>query len=358
MAKRTTLTDIAKVAGVTPATVQRALKGIEGVGEEQRKRIRQIAGEMDYKPNMFASALKKGKLRIAVVLPSTEKENRFYAVCLWEGVRKYLEEKTEFEIQGYEFPYERSPENLGLAMRQMYDRMGGELDGVITMGAENMMFRETLARLESQKTPYVFVGTDLKDSGRLCCVSAYDEITGSSVADLFLNFQNQDGAIILTGDFNIEDQNRNAQGFEKQIQEGRRRFEIIRLSNYHGIEATTKTLRGFLETGMKIAGIYSCSARNTIAMCRAIEESGRQVAAVGSDVFPENVELMRQGKLAAIIHKRPYDQAYRAAQILLDYILKDQKPMQDTERAVPIIVMKSNLECFIENANTKPGLFW
>lgn len=74
MGKRVTLADIAKVAGVTPATVQRALKGLEGVGDEQRQNILRVAKEMNYRPNVLASTLKKGEVNIAIVLPDAEDE--------------------------------------------------------------------------------------------------------------------------------------------------------------------------------------------------------------------------------------------------------------------------------------------
>lgn len=359
MEKRTTLTDIAKVVGVTPATVQRALKGIEGVGEEQRRRIQQVAEEMDYRPNGLASALKKGKQRLAVVLPSMEGESRYYASCLWNGVRRYLEKDSEFGAVVHEFPYERSPENLGQALQRMYDQVGGEVDGVITMGVEDPLCLEILGKLDERNVPYVFVGTDCKGAGRLCCVSSCDEMAGRLTADLFLNLGpgSGEGKIILTGDFTIEDQERNARGFEREIRECGGRFETIRLGSFQGIDMTTRTLIQFLNTDMNIAGLYSCSARNTIAVCRAMEESGRTVMAVGSDVFPENAGLLRQGRLAAVIHKRPFDQAYRAAELLMDWLVKGQKPETDGQQAVPMVVLRGNLECFEKQEGPGNGQF-
>lgn len=359
MAKRTTLTDIAKVVGVTPATVQRALKGIEGVGEEQRRRIQQVAEEMDYRPNALACALKKGKQRLAVVLPSAENESRYYASCLWNGVAQYLERDSEFGTVLHEFPYERSPENLGLALQKMYDEVGAEVDGVITMGADDPLCREILGKLDERSVPYVFVGTDCPEAGRLCCVSSCDEMAGRLTADLFLNFGPADGEgkIILTGDFTIGDQEQNARGFEREIREGGGRFETIRLGSFQGIDVTTRTLVQFLNTDMNIAGLYSCSARNTIAVCRAMEEAGRTVMAVGSDVFPENAQLLRQGRLAAVIHKRPFDQAYRAARILMDCLVRGRRPENDGQQAVPVVVMRGNLECFERQEGLGNGMF-
>lgn len=351
MAKRTTLADIAKVAGVTTMTVQRALKGSGGVGDELRRRILQIAEEMDYKPNVMASALKKGKLKVAAVLPDAESENQYYASCLWDGLEGYVENNSIFQIQCCKIPYERSPVNQALAMEKMLEQCGDDIDGVISMGGDDPGFLHALKHLDDKKIPYVFIGTDYQACNRLCCVTAYNEIAGSLAADLFLNFvrRSDTGRILLTGDFSIQDQNQNASGFEKQIKQRNGNFEIVKLSNFGTIDSVSRSLAQFLRADMDVAGIYSCSARNTLAMCRAIDEAGKCVTAIGSDVFAENVQLMKEGKLSAIIHKRHYDQAYRAAQILVEYLAEKKRPVNPNEMIMPVIVMNGNIDCFIEN---------
>lgn len=47
----------------------------------------------------------------------------------------------------------------------------------------------------------------------------------------------------------------------------------------------------------------------------------RQVKLIGSDLFPQSRELLSQGKLHAVIDKRPGMQAYLAAQLLINYVL-------------------------------------
>ncbi|MDO5408804.1 MAG: LacI family DNA-binding transcriptional regulator [Eubacteriales bacterium] len=357
MAKRTTLADVAKVAGVTTMTVQRALKGTGGVSEEQRSRIQKIAEEMDYHPNVMASVLKKGSIRIGLVLPDRENENRYFASCLWDGVQEYAEKNTLFQIQCHKYAYEWSQKNQGIAMGRMLQECGDELDGVICMGGDDPGIRKALAELDERKVPYVFVGMDDKDSRRLCCVSASNEVAGRLAADLFLCFdgKNERGRILLTGDFSHQDQSQNALGFEKEVKERGGAMEILKLSSFGDIQETSRSIAQFLTADIGISGVYSCSARNTLAVCRAMELAERRIRAVGSDVFAENVNLMREGRLEAIIHKRHYDQAYRAMQILSEYIVKKQKPTTVWEQVMPVVVMHGNLECFMENHHRESG---
>lgn len=53
----TTIKDIAKVAGVSVTTVSRALNGYSDVNEKTRRKISEIAKELNYSPNTLARVL-------------------------------------------------------------------------------------------------------------------------------------------------------------------------------------------------------------------------------------------------------------------------------------------------------------
>jgi LacI family transcriptional regulator len=64
------LSDVARIAGVSPMTVSRVLNGRGGASPETSERIRQIADELRYQPNALARGLKSDKSGIVgVVVP-------------------------------------------------------------------------------------------------------------------------------------------------------------------------------------------------------------------------------------------------------------------------------------------------
>lgn len=70
MNKRISQRDIAKMLGINVSTVSRALRGLDGVSEELRKQIEQLAEEGGYKPNPFALSLRYDTTHtIGVVVP-------------------------------------------------------------------------------------------------------------------------------------------------------------------------------------------------------------------------------------------------------------------------------------------------
>lgn len=52
--------DIADKLGISVVTVSKALSDKEGVGEELKRRIKELANEMGYRMNVMAKAMKEG----------------------------------------------------------------------------------------------------------------------------------------------------------------------------------------------------------------------------------------------------------------------------------------------------------
>jgi LacI family transcriptional regulator len=76
-ARRTTMNDVARVAGVSSASVSYALTGAPGVSDELRERIRAIANELGYRPSLVAQGLKTGRAR-SIGLLLADITNPFY----------------------------------------------------------------------------------------------------------------------------------------------------------------------------------------------------------------------------------------------------------------------------------------
>src|ERR1700735_1484452 len=71
-AKRVTIRGAAEAAGVSPAAVSYALRGIQ-VSEETQERVRKVANELGYEANPIARALASGRTGMVGILgPSLE----------------------------------------------------------------------------------------------------------------------------------------------------------------------------------------------------------------------------------------------------------------------------------------------
>ena len=85
--RRTSLKDLAAQLGVSIATVSRALRNSHEVGEEMTKKVKNLAKELNYRPNPFAQSLRKEAPRvIGVIVPNLV--THYYAAVL-DGIEDY-----------------------------------------------------------------------------------------------------------------------------------------------------------------------------------------------------------------------------------------------------------------------------
>ncbi|MFZ1431055.1 MAG: LacI family DNA-binding transcriptional regulator, partial [Geminicoccaceae bacterium] len=68
--KRVTITDVARAAGVSPATVSQAFNGRRQVDPVTRERIQAVALELGYRPNPTAQRLRTGRSGMIALLSS------------------------------------------------------------------------------------------------------------------------------------------------------------------------------------------------------------------------------------------------------------------------------------------------
>lgn len=349
--EKATLKDIASVLGVSTTTVHRALNGKPGISDQMRAAVQALAAEMGYETNLAASVLKRRKSRIAVLLPEPMLENRYYYAALWSGIRQFMEEHGNFYAQLTEFYYPLLPGGHGNMLKKIYESHLEEIDGLITLGIAANQSSYFIDKLNRAQIPCVILGSDLYCGSRLCCVKAYDEMAGSLAAELFTAFLPDDSerSIILTGnpvgETAMVDQYHNLEGFQNYLQNENKgiRLHAAYCADTDRLDELVEPF--FAGQGTLPFGIYASSARHTVKMCRILEKRhlAGMVRLIGNDSFPESLEYIRRNILTASIDKKIYQQAYHAANILLDYLTYGHYPERDVIQIHPEILMKSNL---------------
>ena len=103
-----------------------------------------------------------------------------------------------------------------------------------------------------------------------------------------------------------------------------------------------------LRANRDLKGIY-VSTVNSLPVLQAAEQEGRlqNLTIVTTDLFPELVEWVRAGKVAATLYQRPLTQGRLALQALHQYLLDGTCPPPRIAVA-PHVVMRSNLNLFLE----------
>lgn len=148
--RRTSLKDLAKRLGVSIATVSRALHNSPEIGEEMRKRVKQLAQEMNYRPNPFARGLRQdGPKVIGIVVPNLL--THYYAAML-NGIEK------EAAQNGYSVISANSHEDFETEKSIIDNFVNLHIGGIIACLAQNTTDTTHFEELEKMHVPLVFIG--------------------------------------------------------------------------------------------------------------------------------------------------------------------------------------------------------
>lgn len=152
-----TIHDIAREAGVSTATVSRALRNLPSVAPETRERIRLIAERRDYAISPTASRLASGKAgSIGVVTPYVA---RWYFATLLSGVEQVLRESDhDLVLVRADEPMTRGElEEAQRHANQTVRRLRGRVDGLLVF---SLSFDDPhVAALASLDRPVTVVGS-------------------------------------------------------------------------------------------------------------------------------------------------------------------------------------------------------
>lgn len=143
------IVDVARAAGVSTATVSRALRGLPNVTEATRERVRRAADELGYVPSPSASSLASGRTRtIGLISPWVA---RWFFANVIDGAERALRVE-DFDALLYTFEVSRDVRRR----RVDPDVLRRRVDGVLVVGMP--LEADEVAALEDLGHPVVFVG--------------------------------------------------------------------------------------------------------------------------------------------------------------------------------------------------------
>jgi len=352
--KRVTIKDIAEQAGVSLGTVHCALAGKMGVSEATRQRVLAIAKKNHYRPNAMAASLKRKALTIAAAFPEASGENRYYFTPVWQGVRDYLNSVGDYKIDYIEIPYSKSLDNQEDRISRLYNQ--GRLDGLLTVGFMDDFGQASLANFGRQNIPVVLVGDDIPHSSRLRCIQPNYSVIGQMMADLVTRMIPENGSILLcAGNIAMPSHYLIVLGFDTYLSEKGLENPVYKIHTESlGHDGHLRIARE-LERHPDITCCLSVNARCSVMLGRALIESGRAgvIPAIGSDIFPENAELLESNVFTHLVHKNQYQQSYLAAECLTDYLLRDTLRGNDVIFVSSEIVFQSTLSMYQQNGRYK-----
>lgn len=145
--------DVARAAGVSTATVSRAVRNLPHVSTETRERVQRIAAEMGYTPTPSAASLASGRTRTIGLL--TPWINRWFFANVIEGAERYLR-TNGFDVLLYAFDIHRD------APRRRVDPgvLRRRVDGILVVGLP--LDEQEVRALVGLGHPLIFIGSGVE----------------------------------------------------------------------------------------------------------------------------------------------------------------------------------------------------
>ena len=348
-----TIKDIAARAGVSTGTVDRVLHKRPNVSKSALEKVNKALEELDYRPNMYASALAYNKTyNFYIVLPKHEQEA--YWDEIEEGAQACTDFRRDFGINLNILYYERF--NNAAFTRMVRELFTAKIDGVIivpTTLEQTARFTEKLAERQIQ---YVLLDSYMPDLKPLSFFGQDSFASGYFAAKMLMLIASKEKEIALVkqtrdGKVGSKQQANRETGFRHYMVD---HFPDIKITEVDlPLDEEHKEYDGILEQFFnEHPKVHHCITFNSKAhiVGEFLQKTNRRhIQIMGYDMVPKNQECVRQGSISFLIAQHAYQQGYASVDALFNAIV--MKREVNPVNYMPIeILTKENVDFYRRTA--------
>ena len=260
--KNVTLKDVAKAAGVSYATVSRALSGSSQIGSETRERVLKLCDEMGYTTNFVArSMVTKRTNLIGLVVPSVD--NQFMSELAYHA-------EVSARSHGYNIMLCDSGPDLRQEKTVVKLLLGRQVDGILIVPQSSRSYESLKPYLD--QTPTVFLSENLRDQPQ--SYVAVDNSRGTYLGTQYL-YELGHRDILYFGQRQSTTHQLRAEGYLKACQ------ELGLAPRYFNSEYTRSSIQGGYQLAKKLfqkpldyTAIFASTDSNALGVLTAADELG------------------------------------------------------------------------------------
>lgn len=261
--------EVAKLAGVSPATVSRVINGTANVDEEKRQRVLKVIDETGFKPNELARALfKQSSKIIGVIVPNIE--NPFF-----NELAKAIEEEA-YE-NGYKILLCNSNNNEEKELMNMQMLNQLKADGLIMVTNSN----NTVKRLEENSFPVVLVDRQLSSMNEIAIVES-DNYKGGKIATKHLIECGCKNIVCMKGPQHISSANQRYLGYQEVCKESGIEEQYIECG--YSYESGLKKAEELITKYPDVDGIIASNDMVAISVYKSLIQKGYHI--------PEDIQII------------------------------------------------------------------
>lgn len=344
-----TIKEIAKIANVSPGTVDRIIHNRGQVSKENIEKVNAIIKQYDYTKNIFASNLVLNKkYKFAVLILQNEDSEYWQAPLI--GISKAEEEFAKFGITIDYFFYKFTTESF-LKMSSKVLKL--DYDGLVFAPVFYKQSISFLTEYKKKNIPIVMLDSNIKEITDIAFVGQ-DSYKSGYLAGKLISYDRKNESNVLIFKINTEIENESSKTiFNLQKTEGFYTYfkDNPTLPKFNISEVSIKDIDNGLTTQMfdGINGVFVLNSRVHIIAKFIKENNLNDIRLVGYDLLEQNIEYLKDGTIDFLINQKPIDQGY----LSINYLYKKlvlKETVRDTDYTPVEIIIKENYDNWIINS--------
>lgn len=341
--------DIAKYSGVSVGTVDRVLHNRPNVSQSAREKVEKALKEMDYRPNVYASALAYNKsYTFFCIIPKHESEA--YWEEIEEGAMNACERRRDFHVNLKMLYYKRF--NFETFTKATTACLKENPDGVIIVPSKLDITRQFTDILHERNIPFILLDSYMPDLKPLSFYGQDSFCSGYFAGRMLMMVASKEKEIMLMkqmkdGNVASKQQENRETGFRHYMRDHFPEIAITEL-NLPLDEERKKygpLLEDFFTTHPHVHHCITFNSKAHIVGEFLLRSNRRNVQIMGYDMVDKNAECVRQGSISFLIAQHAYMQGYSCLESLFEAIVlrKEVNPVN----YMPIeILTKENLDFY------------
>ena len=322
-----TIKEIARLANVSPGTVDRVIHNRGSVNPEKRKVIEEIIERYDFRPNVFASNLKLNKtVTVGYLTPLLSTEDGYWN-DVYKGVLRAVEDFDEHIFRLKTFEYDRT--RAGSFSIQAERMISSGITAALIV-AKNVEEAQTFFSVHSD-LHYVLIDSAVPGANPMSVIGQNPE-RGGRLAARIMSMLAPGAARYLTFSFmGSQISRQRSDGFIDYFKD-RKDLEIVNIQ-LDSVDEIMDYLSTSYSRNGDFDGIFSpCFAGHHFGNYLNAEEN--RVKIISYDLNKPNREALEKGRINCILSQKPASQGYSGVyQLYKSLILQ-----QDIDSFIEILV--------------------
>jgi LacI family transcriptional regulator len=205
--EQSTIKDIARELNVSSSTVSRALKDYPGISDETKRKVKEMADKLNYRPNAIALSLRKSRsFTIGVIIPEVV---HFFFSTVISGI-----EEVAFS-RGYNVILTQTNEKLEREKSSIDTMLSNQIDGFLVSYSKETTDFVHFSRLLEKGYPIVFFDRVPEIPGAIHVI--VDDYTGAFEATKHLLLQGYSNIVHLAGPSNLKISQERMRGYQDAL---------------------------------------------------------------------------------------------------------------------------------------------